>query len=131
MTEFFMDMIPPTATRQQRGCAAVNGKRVYYDRSNGGAEAKLTAYLAQHIPDKPYTGAVQVVIKWCFPLKAKHRNAEPHTSRPDADNLCKSLLDIMTRLHYWGDDRQIYSLVCEKFWADRPGIYIRIRGGGR
>lgn len=127
MLEFFIDMIPPTATHQQKGCTVVKGKRKYYDRGNGDAEQKLTAYLSRYRPSQPCKGAVQLIVKWCFPLKAAHINGEPYTNKPDADNLCKSLLDVMTKLGYWNDDKQVYSLVCEKFWAQRPGIYIKIK----
>ena len=124
--EFFADMIPPTATHQQKGYTVVNGKRRYYDRNNGDAEQKLKAYLSVYVPEKPFIGALQVVTKWCFPLKAGHKDGEPYTNKPDADNLCKALYDIMTKLGYWKDDKQIYSSVNEKFWAARPGIYVRI-----
>lgn len=119
-------MIPPTSTHQERGCTIVNGKRRYYDRGNGDAEQKLHVYLAQHIPDQPFTGPIQVITKWLFPIKGKHSNGEPYTNKPDADNLCKSLYDIMTKLGYWKDDKQIYSSITEKFWAERSGIYVRI-----
>lgn len=79
-----------------------------------------------HIPPEPYTGALRVVVKWCFPVKAKHRDGEWHTNKPDADNLCKALYDIMSRLGFWKDDRQIASSITEKFWAEIPGIYVRI-----
>lgn len=126
MLEFFIDMIPPTSTHQEKGCTIVNGKRKYYNRANGEAEEKLKAYLAKYVPDTPFTGAIQVVTKWCFPIKAKHYDGEPYTNKPDADNLCKALYDIMTKLGYWKDDSQIYSGITEKFWAARPGLYIRI-----
>lgn len=125
--QFFMDMIPPTSTHQQRGCTIINGKRKYYNRENGDAEQKLRAYLSQHIPEAPFDKAIQVITKWCFPIKAKHYNGEPYTNKPDADNLCKALYDIMTDLGYWKDDKQIYSSITEKFWAERPGIYIEIK----
>lgn len=32
----------------------------------------------------------------------------------------------MTKLHYWGDDKQIYSAVVEKYWADVPGVFVQI-----
>ena len=127
MTEFFIDMIPPTATHQERGCVIKDGKRKYYDRGNGDAEQKLSAYLSRFRPQQPYTGALQVIVKWCFPIKGKHRNGEPYTNKPDADNLCKALYDIMTKLGFWKDDSHIYSSITEKFWAQRPGIYIKIK----
>lgn len=124
--EIFIDMIPPTSTHQEKGCTIINGKRKYYNRANGEAEEKLKAYLAKYVPDTPFTGAIQVVTKWCFPIKAKHYNGEPYTNKPDADNLCKALYDIMTKLGYWKDDSHIYSSITEKFWATRPGLYIKI-----
>lgn len=126
--EFFMDMIPPTSTHQQQGHTVdKKGVHRFYKRNNGEAEAKLTAFLCKHIPEQPFTGPVQIIVKWCFPLRAKHFDGEPYTNKPDVDNLCKSLFDIMTKLHFWRDDKQIYSAVTEKFWAKRPGIYIKIK----
>lgn len=124
--EFFMDMIPPTSTHQQRGCAFRNGKRIYYDRENGAAEEKLRAYLAQHIPKEPFQFAVRLEVKWCFPIKDIQADGEPYTKKPDADNLCKALLDIMTKLRFWNDDKQIYELHFGKYYSERPGIYIKI-----
>ena len=127
MMDFFMPMHPPTSTHQERGhIIDSKGRHRFYNRSNGEAEAKLRAHLAQHIPSKPYTGPVQVLCKWCFPIKGKHSDGEPYTNKPDADNLCKALYDIMTALGFWEDDKQIYSSITEKFWADVPGIYVRI-----
>lgn len=128
--EFFIDMIPPTATHQQRGCTRIKGKTIFYDRNNGDAEQKLRVYLSRYIPEKPFAGPVQVVAKWCFPIKASHHDGEPYINKPDADNLCKSLYDIMTKLGYWKDDKQIYSAITEKFWARRPGLYIKIESYG-
>lgn len=122
-----MAMIPPTSTHQQQGHTIdKRGVHRFYSRNNGEAEAKLTAYLMKHIPEQPFEGALQVVVKWCFPLKDKHTDGEPYTNKPDVDNLCKALYDIMTRLHFWNDDKQIFSAVTEKFWAKVPGIYVRI-----
>lgn len=126
MTTFFMPMIPPTSTHQQMGHTVKNGQHRFYQRGNGEAEAKLAAHLMKHIPEQPYSGAVRVVVKWCYPRKAKHQDGEPYTNKPDVDNLCKALFDIMTKLHYWGDDKQIYSAVVEKYWADVPGVFVQI-----
>lgn len=127
MTEFFMPMIPPTSTHQQQGHTTdKHGVHHFYKRNNGEAEAKLTAYLMKHIPEQPYTGPIRVVMKWCYPLKGKHFDGEPYANKPDVDNICKAPYDIMSRLHYWNDDKQIYSAVTEQFWAAVPGIYVRI-----
>lgn len=125
--EFFMKMNPPTATHQQQGHTVDRyGNHRFYKRRNGETEAKLTAGLIKNIPEKPYEKPVKVMVKWYFPLKAKHCDGEPHVNKPDVDNLCKSLFDIMTKLGFWHDDKQIFSCVIEKFWAENSGIYIKI-----
>ncbi len=126
MTEFFMPMIPPTATHQKKQVTVRNGKPAFYEPpSLREARAKLMAYLMKHIPEQPYTSGVRLTVKWLFP-KGKHKDGEYRITKPDTDNLNKLLKDCMTRLNYWKDDALVASEVCEKFWAAVPGIYIRI-----
>lgn len=83
MTEFFMAMIPPTSTKQARGWhQAADGKVISYDRANANAEGKLTAHLAKHIPQKPYTGAIRVLVKWLFPLRGSTGTANGTRTSP-------------------------------------------------
>lgn len=126
-TEFFMAMIPPTQTKQQRGWnQTASGKVVTYDRANANVDGKLTSHLSKHVPPVPYAGPIRVITKWCFPLKADHKTGEWYTNKPDVDNVCKALYDIMSKLGFWKDDKQIASQVTEKFWSACPGIYIKI-----
>ena len=123
--EFFLPMRTPTATHQEKRGRAVNGKPVFYDPPEVlDARLKLTAHLNPHRPEKPMKGAVRLVVKWCFP-RGRHADGTYRTSKPDTDNLQKLLKDCMTRLGFWRDDAQVASEVCEKFWAEVPGIYIR------
>lgn len=118
----------PTVTHQEKRVHVVNGKPVFYEPQElKEARIKLEAHLAQHAPEKPYTGAVQLVVKWCFPITGKHRDGEYKATKPDTDNLQKMLKDVMTALHYWTDDALVASEIIEKFWAERPGIYISIQ----
>ena len=48
------------------------------------------------------------------------------TDKPDTENLNKALVDCMTALDFWADDAQVVSEIIEKFWANTPGIYIRV-----
>lgn len=128
MTEFFMPMIPPTVTHQEKDVAVINGKPVIYEPPElKDARAKLTAHLAQHSdPYSPYTAGVRLTVKWLFPIKGKHRHGEYRISKPDTENLQKLLKDCMTELSFWTDDALVASEICEKFWSDTPGIYIKI-----
>ena len=127
MTEFFIPMKPPTTTAQEHRVTITEGKTYFYDPpAVKDAKQKLAAHLSKHVPDKPYTSAVRLLTKWCFPLKGKHRDGDWRTSKPDTDNLQKLLKDVMTRLGFWRDDAQVCSEVAEKCWASTPGIFIRI-----
>ena len=63
--------------------------------------------------------------KWCFP-SGDHPDGSYRTTKPDTDNLQKLLKDVMTKLGFWRDDALVASEVIEKFWADVPGIFIRV-----
>lgn len=126
MIEFFLPMLPPTTTHQQKQVRVLNGKPVIYEPAElKAARAKLESHLAAHRPQKPYTGAVRLMVKWCFP-RGRHSDGQYKTTRPDTDNLQKLLKDCMTDLGFWRDDALVASEIVEKFWAERPGIYIRV-----
>jgi Holliday junction resolvase RusA-like endonuclease len=125
--EFFMAMIPPTCTHQEKKVSVVKGKPIFYEPPElKEARAKLAAHLSKHVPAERYTSAVRLITKWCFPNDGKHKNGEYKITKPDTDNLQKLLKDVMTDLRYWKDDALVASEVSEKFWNNPPGIYIRI-----
>ena len=125
--QFFMPMIPPTVTAQEHKVTVRNGKPKFYDPPEvKDAKAKLTAVLAQHKIEQPITSPVRLVVKWLFPVTGSHRNGEYKFTKPDTDNLQKMLKDCMTLCGFWKDDALVVSEIIEKFWADNPGIFIRI-----
>ena len=79
------------------------------------------------MPPEPYEGPVSLMVKWCFPVvKGRHRDGEYRITKPDTDNLQKMLKDVMTQCGYWTDDAQVCREIVEKFWAEIPGIFIRV-----
>ncbi len=89
------------------------------------AREKLTSHLAKFKPSEPYKSGVRLITKWCFP-RGKHQDGEYRTTKPDTDNLQKMLKDCMTALGFWSDDAFVASEICEKFWAEVSGIYIKV-----
>ena len=125
-TEFFMAMIPPTCTKQEHKVAVIKGKPVFYDPPEvKAAKQKLLGHLAKHKPRKRYEGGVRLVVKWCFPREG-HPNGEYRITKPDTDNLQKLLKDCMTACGFWKDDALVASEIVEKFWAEVPGIYVKV-----
>ena len=124
MIEFFMDMQVPTTTHQQKQ-VNFKTKRFYEDDKLKAARSKLMAHLGQHVPKEKYTSAVRLTTWWCFGSKTK-KDGTYKTTRPDLDNLQKLLLDCMTKCVYWTDDALVVSMVVEKYWSKRPGIYVKV-----
>lgn len=125
--KFFMPMEPPTATHQEKKVRVVKGKPIFYEPPEvADAREKLLSHLSKHVPTRKLAGPVELIVKWCFP-RGRHKDGEWRTTKPDTDNLNKLLKDCMTKLGYWTDDAQAVSEVCQKFWAEVPGIFIRVR----
>ena len=123
--EFFMPMIPPTCTHQEKKIHVVKGKPIHYEPADLlAARSKLQAHLGKHVPAEKFTGAVRLITKWCFPITGKHTDGDYKITRPDTDNVIKLLKDVMTELQFWKDDAQVASEITDKFWAQLPGIYV-------
>jgi len=128
MIEFFMPIIPPETTAQQKKVSVVNGKPVFYDPPDvKKAREKLTAHLAKYVPEEKFICPVRLTVKWLFPIVNGHQNGEYKWTKPDLDNSNKILQDCMTKLGFWKDDSYVASLIVEKFWAEVPGIYICVK----
>ena len=124
--EFFMSMIPPTVTAQEHKVTFRNGKPVFYNPPEvAEAKGKLKSHLIQYKPAVPFTTGIRLTVKWLFP-RGKHLDGEYRITKPDTDNLQKLLKDCMTECGFWKDDALVCSEICEKFWSEHSGIYIRI-----
>lgn len=136
MIEFFLPMSPPTVTQQEHEFKIVKGRVVVYDppRLKDARQKFMALLLGQkgRIPGADYClpmdGPVRLVTKWLFPIPedSGHLDGEWKITKPDTDNLIKLFKDCMTRTGYWVDDAQVCSEITEKFWAERPGIYVRV-----
>lgn len=130
-----IDCIPPTATAQQKGAFVCGGRvRFYTKKKVRQSENFLAALLSMHVPDVPFSEPVSLNVRWTFPWRKSERKSvvragldKPHISRPDLDNLEKSLLDVLTRLNFWTDDSLVTEKSTSKWWGPKPGIDIEIR----
>ena len=124
--EFFMAMVPPTITHQEKQVHVVNGKPVFYEPAElKRARQKLIGHLAKYKPEDILEGPLELVTKWCFP-RGKQSQGSYRISKPDTDNLQKLLKDCMTTVGFWKDDALVAREITEKFWGIHPGIYVKI-----
>jgi Holliday junction resolvase RusA-like endonuclease len=85
---------------------------------------------------QPYGGPLHVIIGFRMPRPKAHTRKDGTlkagapiycTSKPDADNLAKAVLDAMTDLGVWRDDSQVCQLDVAKVYSREPGAQIILR----
>lgn len=133
--QFFIPCIP-TAQQRPRHMTTPNGfHRAYKSAAQEANERTLEAQLLKHVPEVPLSGALQLTFRAIFPVPksaskrdraAMLRGDIGHTTKPDLDNLTKQLKDAMTRMQFWGDDRQVACCHCTKEYGERPGWVVYV-----
>lgn len=134
MIAFILPCIPTAQARARHG--VVDGHSMTFkSHAQRANEQTLDALLAPHAPAAPLDGGVVLEFRAVFPPPksaskkarvAMLRGIEPHTKKPDLDNLTKQLKDAMTRLCFWHDDRQVVRIVCEKRYGERGRWEVRL-----
>ena len=130
LVEFTLNLEPKS---QQRPRFSKWG--TYKSRTQAAHDAEMDCQLFMYAPEKPLEGAVSVVFTAYMPiprstpksvLKRILERLTPHTKKQDVDNLAKQLLDRMTALHFWHDDGQVWRLVAQKVYSDKPRWEVRV-----
>lgn len=140
--EFFVPGTPvgkgrPRAARRGAGVVMFTPeKTVGYE---GLVAATAAAALAGNaLAHQLLDGPLNAVLEMRFPVpaswsKAKRARAlagaEWHTSKPDADNVAKAILDACNGVVF-RDDSQIVMLTATKAFSDEPGVRVVIREFG-
>lgn len=110
----------PYAKKRPRFSRATG--RAYDPAGNSRTEDSIGAIACRYF-NAPIEGAVDVIIEAQFApaaswSKAKRAAAmgQPHTQKPDCDNLGKTVLDALNRIA-WADDGQVSSITIRKVWG--------------
>ena len=110
--------------------------RMYDPGTAEGWKGQIAAAAMPHKPHTQLQGPLHVNLNFHFARPKSHSNRkglklnapEWHTSKPDADNLAKAVLDCITQLGFWKDDSQVASLDVRKRYASaEPFCEITIR----
>lgn len=116
---------------------AVGGKARMYDPGTAEGWKSCVAMAAQQagFPDSPAVEPIRLSVTFLFPRpgrlnkKSSPPGRIPHTAKPDIDNALKAVMDCLTQIGVWCDDKQVSLGECPKFYAakgEKPGAEIRI-----
>ena len=105
--------------------------RAFDPKENGAFENSVASIALPHF-SAPLEGPVRLDIRVTFgvpPSWSKKKRAEklhrPHTQKPDADNLAKTIADELNRIA-WADDSQIFELSVRKVWGISDATYVTV-----
>jgi Holliday junction resolvase RusA-like endonuclease len=90
-----------------------------------------SAVLSNGIPKSPIDGPIAVNISFRFSYNKSVRKRDIgkfiwKATRPDLDNMEKSILDSLSRIGVITEDKNVVSKTSEKCYCPNPGIYIHI-----
>ena len=115
----------PQTTHQAGTRIDFRSRRTYKSKHLQEVEAFYTNLLKPFAPEVPIVGGALVEISFHYKT-AKRLRGLPRLSRPDVDNMAKTVLDVMTKLGYWNDDSQVIQLKAAKFNSDINRICIKV-----
>lgn len=127
----------PKGQPRPRAFARGGHARVFDPGTAEGWKSAVALAAREHVRT-PLDGALRVEMLFTFRRPKGHyrtgknshvlRDDAPtfHTSKPDADNLAKAVLDALTTLGAWRDDAQVSTLIVTKDYGDTPGVRVEI-----
>src|SRR5262249_50646245 len=92
----------------------------------------VRAEASGHRPAVPLEGPLSLCITFTMPRPNSHylkrglRTNAPTlvSTKPDLDNTCKGVMDILTQLRFWHDDAQIAALMLHKRYGEDCGARV-------
>lgn len=91
-------------------------------------EAKYVSHLIEQAPDEPWNGPIHLTTVWYF-RKPKSQKGIYKITKPDTDNLVKTLKDCMRVAGFFKDDALVVVETIAKYWRNENephGILIRL-----
>ncbi len=122
---FFPILLEPARVTHQSGTRITRG-HAYKSAALREWEATLEKALKPYVLTSPLEGPVALNVSWYFKTANKKKFGSWKVTKPDTDNMQKTLKDIMTKTGFWKDDAQVVVERVEKVWSDVPGIFIHI-----
>jgi len=138
---FWLDCVPSSSTSQGKRANFTTG-HFFKDKKEESWTQFLTGLLAPHKPLEPLTGPLTLKITYVWPLTAGDQSTKAkraaldecpliwHEQKPDWDNAPKSLVDVMAKLGFFVEDKQIVRATVTKTRGRKTGILISLESTG-
>lgn len=79
-------------------------------------------------PLRPFSNAVRLCVRFTYKRPETRRFEVYKTTRADLDNLEKTVMDALTKAHWWVDDSLVVDKRTVKVWGERDGCEILAEG---
>lgn len=132
MARSFAALLPPDVTHNDLKAYVVmqDGKpsaRIRKSDRLKEYESALTAHLSNMaLTTETLDGPLRETVKLCYPPTDSHRAGEPKTTKPDMDNVVKTINDVLENVGVIANDSRICDLRVIKAYSEPAGIFIRI-----
>ena len=134
----FENGLPRTTSQEKGECIRyhiVKGKRVPYihhfkSEKVSAARQEFEWKLKSHLPEKASEVPIRLMVIFYFDTKNKKLWGTYKTTKPDADNIAKELIDAMSedeknhKRGFWKNDSQIVDLHILKYYEEKATIYV-------
>lgn len=124
--------IPITPKGQMRSRSTSKGWH-YKDKKQTEYEDNIAGLIKEYIPDKPLIGPLVLTVM----VYVKIPNSKPNwwheaavnelilpETTPDCDNILKNIADIMEKMGFYNNDKQIYRAIIHKRYSIKPKWYV-------
>ena len=124
----FMPTPPPSVTHNALEIRRGKGRQMFIGKSDRlkAEEDRLRPYIAKIRPSEPLSGPLVATWKLVWSTDGKHKQGEAKTTRPDVDNVIKTLNDLLESCHVIENDAMVCDLRVQKMYGNPAGIWVRI-----
>lgn len=130
---FHLACVPPRTSHHAKRIVKVGKWMKLADKPElVAAKAMIDALLLPHQPVAPVAGPIVLDLAFTWPWRSSESKRvlalgrAPMTSRPDCDNVSKSITDRLMALRFIEDDAAVVDLHVTKWWGPNPGISVSI-----
>jgi len=128
----------PKAQPRARAFARNGHVRMYDPATAEGWKGQIALAVQDYLTGRPYEGPLLLTLVFLFPRPKAHYKASGllkdnaplwHDKKPDIDNAAKAVMDALTAVGLWHDDKQVASVSMLKRYTmadERAGCAITV-----